>query len=147
MLDNESTLHVTAPRAYPPVLSDSKSRVVNCPILQQARLAQSVERETLNLNVVGSSPTLGTTIFMFWFRVGHPGCVSCSFHFFERSALVQWLGSRAFTAVAGVRFPDAEVLFSFCKHLLVVFSCQTLKVTSVYTFSVSIVQSFIFSCT
>ena len=25
----------------------------------QARLAQSVERETLNLNVVGSSPTLG----------------------------------------------------------------------------------------
>ncbi len=29
----------------------------------QARLAQSVERETLNLNVVGSSPTLGVYIF------------------------------------------------------------------------------------
>ena len=28
-----------------------------------ARLAQSVERETLNLNVVGSSPTLGGTSF------------------------------------------------------------------------------------
>ncbi len=26
-----------------------------------ARLAQSVERETLNLNVVGSSPTLGVS--------------------------------------------------------------------------------------
>ena len=26
----------------------------------QARLAQSVERETLNLKVVGSTPTLGT---------------------------------------------------------------------------------------
>ncbi len=36
------------------------------------------------------------------------------FEFFEKSALVQWLGSRAFTAVAGVRFPDAEVLFLFC---------------------------------
>ena len=29
----------------------------------QARLAQSVEHETLNLRVVGSSPTLGATIF------------------------------------------------------------------------------------
>ncbi len=28
-----------------------------------ARLAQSVERETLNLNVVGSSPTLGGIFF------------------------------------------------------------------------------------
>ncbi len=35
-----------------------------------ARLAQSVERETLNLNVVGSSPTLGVSfsnIFSFNF--------------------------------------------------------------------------------
>ena len=30
---------------------------------QQARLAQSVEHETLNLRVVGSSPTLGAPIF------------------------------------------------------------------------------------
>ena len=31
---------------------------------QQARLAQSVEHETLNLRVVGSSPTLGEKIFL-----------------------------------------------------------------------------------
>ena len=33
-------------------------------LVQQARLAQSVEHETLNLRVVGSSPTLGATIFL-----------------------------------------------------------------------------------
>ena len=32
---------------------------------QRARLAQSVEHETLNLRVVGSSPTLGAIIFFF----------------------------------------------------------------------------------
>ena len=32
---------------------------------QSARLAQSVEHETLNLRVVGSSPTLGAIIFSF----------------------------------------------------------------------------------
>jgi hypothetical protein len=31
--------------------------------IYQARLAQSVEHETLNLRVVGSSPTLGASIF------------------------------------------------------------------------------------
>ena len=31
---------------------------------QQARLAQSVEHETLNLRVVGSSPTLGDQLFL-----------------------------------------------------------------------------------
>ena len=31
---------------------------------QVARLAQSVEHETLNLRVVGSSPTLGETFFL-----------------------------------------------------------------------------------
>ena len=31
---------------------------------QGARLAQSVEHETLNLRVVGSSPTLGGTFFL-----------------------------------------------------------------------------------
>ena len=31
-----------------------------------ARLAQSVEHETLNLRVVGSSPTLGGAPFIFW---------------------------------------------------------------------------------
>ncbi|GBN74906.1 hypothetical protein AVEN_40701-1 [Araneus ventricosus] len=31
--------------------------------VQQARLAQSVEHETLNLGVVGSSPTLGGFLF------------------------------------------------------------------------------------
>ena len=33
--------------------------------LQPARLAQSVEHETLNLRVVGSSPTLGAVILSF----------------------------------------------------------------------------------
>ncbi len=32
-------------------------------ILTEARLAQSVEHETLNLRVVGSSPTLGDKFF------------------------------------------------------------------------------------
>ena len=31
-----------------------------------ARLAQSVEHETLNLRVVGSSPTLGDHYFALW---------------------------------------------------------------------------------
>ena len=31
--------------------------------MKQARLAQSVEHETLNLRVVGSSPTLGAKVF------------------------------------------------------------------------------------
>ena len=35
--------------------------------LPTARLAQSVEHETLNLRVVGSSPTLGATLFLFFF--------------------------------------------------------------------------------
>ena len=35
----------------------------SCDLCQQARLAQSVEHETLNLRVVGSSPTLGETLF------------------------------------------------------------------------------------
>ena len=33
----------------------------------QARLAQSVEHETLNLRVVGSSPTLGEIFFQIFF--------------------------------------------------------------------------------
>ena len=33
---------------------------------KSARLAQSVEHETLNLRVVGSSPTLGDEIFFFF---------------------------------------------------------------------------------
>ena len=34
-----------------------------------ARLAQSVEHETLNLRVVGSSPTLGVALFCYlWFK-------------------------------------------------------------------------------
>ena len=36
---------------------------VSTHIEYQARLAQSVEHETLNLRVVGSSPTLGATQF------------------------------------------------------------------------------------
>ena len=36
-------------------------------IVQQAWLAQSVEHETLNLRVVGSSPTLGESFFSFFF--------------------------------------------------------------------------------
>jgi hypothetical protein len=38
-----------------------------CDSVRHARLAQSVERETLNLNVVGSSPTLGVFLFSFSF--------------------------------------------------------------------------------
>ena len=34
------------------------------PMPSHARLAQSVEHETLNLGVVGSSPTLGDVIFL-----------------------------------------------------------------------------------
>ena len=34
-------------------------------LIQMARLAQSVEHETLNLGVVGSSPTLG---YIFYFN-------------------------------------------------------------------------------
>ena len=33
--------------------------------MNSARLAQSVEHETLNLRVVGSSPTLGVIVFFF----------------------------------------------------------------------------------
>ena len=36
-----------------------------------ARLAQSVEHETLNLRVVGSSPTLGASFFFFFFFFSH----------------------------------------------------------------------------
>ena len=35
-----------------------------------SRLAQSVEHETLNLGVVGSSPTLGVFLFICWFAYG-----------------------------------------------------------------------------
>ena len=38
---------------------NSRNDMEKIEIVMQARLAQSVERETLNLNVVGSSPTLG----------------------------------------------------------------------------------------
>ena len=38
------------------------------PVHQRARLAQSVEHETLNLRVVGSSPTLGANIFLLFKR-------------------------------------------------------------------------------
>ena len=34
------------------------------PLTKKARLAQSVEHETLNLRVVGSSPTLGEILFV-----------------------------------------------------------------------------------
>ena len=37
--------------------------------LPSARLAQSVEHETLNLRVVGSSPTLGETFFSSSIRI------------------------------------------------------------------------------
>ena len=37
--------------------------------MNSARLAQSVEHETLNLRVVGSSPTLGV-VFFFFLEVG-----------------------------------------------------------------------------
>ena len=42
---------------------DATGHVLKC--ISIARLAQSVERKTLNLVVVGSSPTVGTVIFVF----------------------------------------------------------------------------------
>ena len=39
--------------------------------LPVARLAQSVEHETLNLRVVGSSPTLGGASLFFFFVEAH----------------------------------------------------------------------------
>ena len=56
-------------------------------ITSVARLAQSVEHETLNLRVVGSSPTLGAWKFFFFFfyyirdglRMGLPLEVSCMY--------------------------------------------------------------------
>ena len=38
-------------------------------LITGARLAQSVEHETLNLRVVGSSPTLGDLVFLFFLTV------------------------------------------------------------------------------
>ena len=57
-----------------PLKSLKHLRLINynfCPIYHQARLAQSVEHETLNLRVVGSSPTLGVHIFIsfFWLQI------------------------------------------------------------------------------
>ena len=40
-----------------------------CVNVYTARLAQSVEHETLNLRVVGSSPTLGDQIFALNFMI------------------------------------------------------------------------------
>merc|ERR1711994_22406 len=48
----------------PPILRQCHIQLCWRTILQ-ARLAQSVEHETLNLRVVGSSPTLGAN-FLFW---------------------------------------------------------------------------------
>ena len=39
-------------------------------LCQQARLAQSVEHETLNLRVVGSSPTLGGHLLLYSYALG-----------------------------------------------------------------------------
>ena len=91
------------------VLKSCSGEICDCDILppqskqgnaqsSQARLAQSVERETLNLNVVGSSPTLGETMFYFshktrlnslqsswgrWARgPSRPGIQKCSFIYF-----------------------------------------------------------------
>ncbi len=43
--------------------------IMICKTYIQARLAQSVERETLNLNVVGSTPTLGVIFFAVLFHM------------------------------------------------------------------------------
>ena len=45
------------------VLSSIVKSLQRVPIVSTARLAQSVEHETLNLRVVGSSPTLGANFF------------------------------------------------------------------------------------
>ena len=45
------------------ILTDIVQRIFS-PLSLSARLAQSVEHETLNLRVVGSSPTLGVKLFL-----------------------------------------------------------------------------------
>ena len=46
------------------VLSSIVKSLQRVPTVSTARLAQSVEHETLNLRVVGSSPTLGASFYL-----------------------------------------------------------------------------------
>ena len=71
---------------FPPNYMQEASTGRNLPADKStARLAQSVEHETLNLRVVGSSPTLGAIFFINLFiqrlpvvltKLNHPGAVA-----------------------------------------------------------------------
>ena len=50
---------MTAPKSPPKTVCLIRDFILITTLCYQARLAQSVEHETLNLRVVGSSPTLG----------------------------------------------------------------------------------------
>ena len=52
---------------------------------KRARLAQSVEHETLNLRVVGSSPTLGAFFYFTQFSILHSHCTLCATHSLHHS--------------------------------------------------------------
>ena len=74
-------------------------------VVNTARLAQSVEHETLNLGVVGSSPTLGVPSFVLFL-------LSC-FLTFDRALLRKIAGSRDHlngTSLGGLSF----ILFFLC---------------------------------
>ena len=64
-------------------------------ITMPARLAQSVEHETLNLRVVGSSPTSGENIFFFFFFF----CTFFSFLFPHHTLIKICKRNMAFTDV------------------------------------------------
>ena len=76
--------------------------------LLTARLAQSVEHETLNLRVVGSSPTLGVRFFVLISSVmlvvtkksSYLGCL-----------LVYGYDSRYRCEMSRVQFPDRPLMF------------------------------------
>ena len=59
--------------------------------LSTARLAQSVEHETLNLRVVGSSPTLGAKHFSSMTRIGHKTAELWILQHVQRSTVAPWL--------------------------------------------------------
>ena len=59
--------------------------------MSTARLAQSVEHETLNLRVVGSSPTLGAKHFSSIKRIGHKTAELWILQHVQCSTVAPWL--------------------------------------------------------
>ena len=83
---------ITCPQTYRQILlSSQRESCIWAPKTvahtSAARLAQSVEHETLNLRVVGSSPTLGANIFLYFWTAD--GSVSSIVN--QRSVRAPWL--------------------------------------------------------